>query len=134
MAILEDLPNFNFCHLGIFQIVLCVEMAVGGGAGVVGFFCIDANFCYWWNISDVIIPFISWLVGGTFLWTCFSDLKTDLLLSMQISSHMQSVFSDLSGNGSEALGVFCGLGPPLPFTLTTQPHFCACDVLCCTYL
>lgn len=51
VAILGYLPNLNFCHLGIFQVVLCFEMAVGGGAGVVGFFAWVLTFA----------------VGGTFL-------------------------------------------------------------------
>lgn len=64
---------------------------------------------------------------GTYLWTGFS-------LAVQSSSHAQSVLSGLSGNRSEAFGVFGGLNPPLQCTATSWPYSCTCVLLGCAAL
>lgn len=53
-------------------------------------------------------------------------LSWEFSLSLQISSHAQSILPDVSGNGSEASGVFRGLDSP---TVHATPSSRSCVVL-----
>lgn len=62
-AVVGDLPNVHFCYFGIWQVVLCFEVA--GECSVQGrlFFFFYINFCHQWSIPDAVILFI--FGGGT---------------------------------------------------------------------